>query len=135
MYRLGFSRRIKPNDDLKDTPNTSVELVVIDDDDNDEVFTVKSDSSIQCQNLEDSQNDSVNQESNKLKKVLQSDIPDEEKESFLKQHGIRINRAKDSNKEKKTDDELWLVDKVAETDKALNYEKEKPPECDIILID
>lgn len=150
------------NDDNKEISNSTpkapsnfVEVVVIDDDDE---IAASADSSVLCQNLEDSQNDSaiqepnrsknvldsidlgdsendsVNQDTNELKEVMQSNIPDSEKESFLKKHGIRINRADSTSKEKRADNDLWLIDKVAETDKAF-CDKEKFPESDIIVLD
>jgi len=149
------------NDDNQKSNSTTkapcdfVEVVVIDDDDE---IAPSADSSVLCQNLEDSrndstfqeskrlknvldsidlgdsENDSVNQDTNELKEVMQSNIPDREKESFLKRHGIRINRADSTSKEKTASDDLWLIDKVAETDKAL-CDKQKSPESDIIVLD
>ena len=142
------------NNSKTKAPSNLVEVVVIDDDE----ISASADSSVLCQNLEDSQNDSaiqesnrlkdvlvsidladsenesVNQDTNELKEVMQSNIPDTEKESFLKKHGIRINRADNTSKETRADKDLWLIDKVAETDKAL-CDQEKSPDSDIIVLE
>lgn len=115
--------------------STSVEVVVIDDDE--EVIAVGSDSSNNdiCQLQEDSKNDTTNQESNELKKVLHSNLPDIEKESILKRHGITVKKPEKSNKSDNNTNDLWLMDKVAEADKAIKGDKAKPPEIDVIVLD
>lgn len=114
--------------------NTRAEVVVIDDDV--EVIAVGSDSSNDeiCQLQEDSKNDTLNQETNELKKVLHSNLPDNEKESILKKHGIRVKKPDTSSKNETDKNDLWLMDKVAEADRAMKGDKRKS-ECDVIILD
>ena len=84
--------------------------------------------------MEDSKNDSANEESNRLKNLLQSSIPDDEKEIFLKKHGIRVKRTNETMRHRKEDNDFWLIDRVAALDKARNCDKNKSPEFDDIII-
>ena len=119
---------VKAND--KNCP----EVIVLDDDEDNEVIDINSDSSNQCQNMEDSKNDSANEESNRLKNLLQSSIPDDEKEIFLKKHGIRIKTTNEAKRHGKEDNDFWLIDRVAALDKARNCDNHKSSECDDIII-
>ena len=110
------------------------EVIVIDDDEENDVIDINSDSSDQCQNMEDSKNDSANEESNRLKNLLQSSIPDDEKEIFLKKHGIRVKRTNETMRHREEDNDFWLIDRVAALDKARNCDKNKSPEFDDIII-
>lgn len=120
--------------DVEANVKNGTEVIVIDDDEDNDVIDINSDSSDQCQNMEDSKNDSANEESNRLKNLLQSSIPDDEKEIFLKRHGIRIKTTNETKRHRKEDNDFWLIDRVAALDKARNCDKNKSPEFDDIII-
>ena len=115
-----FSQRNKSND---------IEEVVVIDDDHDDIVTVLSDTSKDgsVQRHEGSKCDKKSEESDELNRVLHSNLPDDEKASRLAKFGIKIKKPEINSRKRKTtrDQNMWLVEKVAETDKALASDNSK----------
>ena len=119
-----------------------VEVVVLDEDE-DDIVALPSDSSINSsvQIPDNSKHESGAEESNELKRVLRSNMPDNEKASILATFGITMKASSESVQENtEKDKRLWLVDKVNEADKALNRDKNtltdnKNNDLEIITLD
>ena len=127
--------------------DTVVEVVVLDGDD-DDIVAVDADASISnseqgqegCQKDQTTHtSDKVTEESNELKRVLRSNLPDDEKATVLAKFGIRIKKPECGLVRKKTcrNENLWLVAKVAEADTVFDSDKNSNEKEDneIIIID
>ena len=113
------------------------------DEDEDDIVAIPSGSSVNSsvQIPDNSKHGSGADESNELKRVLQSNMPENEKASILATFGIRMKASTESVPESTDKDErLWLEDKVNEADKALNPDKNtsthnKNNDLEIITLD